>query len=114
MRPPVFGYVRSTVPEEAKVNILLGELVLHAGRRGLELVDVFQDVPCSGLALERAGFTRLLAAVTDHGQAGVLLPTRCHLSWRAAIRQSLERRILDTGARLHVLWSNGDRTELWP
>lgn len=54
-RPPTYGYLRSTAAEEAKLIILRGELVLHAGRRGLELVEVFTDVPCSGLTLERRG-----------------------------------------------------------
>lgn len=114
MRPQVFGYLRSTSPEEAKVGILRGELVLHAGRKGLELIEVFEDVPCSGLALERPALSRLLDALRRHDGAGVLLPARCHLSWRVSVRQQLERSILDAGARLHVLWANSDRTELWP
>lgn len=115
-RPPTFGYLRSAVAEEAKLGILRGELVLHAGRRGVELVEVFEDVPCPGLSVKRPGFGRLLDALRRRDGATVLLPARCHLSWNGSIRQQLERRIHDAGADLHVLWPNGERPELrpWP
>lgn len=109
-----FGYLRSVDAEDAKLSILRGELVLHAGRNHLNLVEVFEDVPCSGLTLHRPGLARLLDALRRHPGARVLLPTRCHLSWRAAIRQQCERRILNTGAELIVLWGNDERPEVRP
>lgn len=109
-----FGYLRSAEAEDAKLTILRGELVLYAGRHDLDLTEVFEDVPCSGLALRRPGLTRLLAALRRHDGAGVLLPARCHLSWRATIRQQCERRILATGAELVVLWGNEEHPELRP
>lgn len=113
-RVPAFGYLRSGVAEGAKLVILRGELTLHAGRRNLDLTEVFEDVPCTGLSLDRPGFSKLLKALWRHDGAVVLLPARCHLSWRADIRQQLERRILDTGADLHVLWGNHERPALRP
>lgn len=120
MTPPpaqrmlAFGYLRSGVAEQAKLSILRGELVLHAGRHNLDLTEVFEDVPCSGLSLQRPGFDRLLKALWRHDGAIVVLPARCHLSWRSAIRQQLERRITDTGASPVVMWGNDERPELRP
>lgn len=113
-RPPTYGYLRSGEPEEVKLHILRGQLVLYAGRHGLVLGEVFEDVPCTGLALKRPGFDRLVEMLWRHDGAVVLLPARCHLSWNGSIRQQLERRILDTGTDLRVLWGNGERLELRP
>lgn len=113
-RPRAYGYLRSGAAEEAKLTILRGELTLHAVRQGVELVEVFEDVPCTGLSLKRPGFDQLLHALWRHDGAVVLLPARCHLSWNGSIRQQLERRILDTGADLRVLWRNDEHLELGP
>lgn len=113
-RQPAYGYFHSSVREDAKLSILQGELVLYASRRGLVLEEVFTDVPCTGLELDRPGFGRLVEALWRHDGATVLLPARCHLSWRTDIRQQLERRIRDTGADLHVLWGNDEHPALRP
>lgn len=113
-RVPAFGYLRSTEPEDAKLSILHGELILHAGRHGLNLVDVFDDVPCPDLSAERPGLARLVESLWHLDGALVVVPARCHLSWQPAIYQRWERRILDTGAELFVLWGNHELPELRP
>ncbi len=114
-RPQVFGYLRSTDVEPAKLVILEGELALHAGNHGLELLDVYVDMPCTGLLLQqRGGFNRLMTALWRKDGAGVLIPARSHLSWLKPTRKQLERRITDTGAKFHFLWDNDEHPELRP
>ncbi len=108
-RPKVFGYLRSVEHDAGKLVILHGELVLYAGHRNLDLVEVFTDLPCAGVALERPGFRLLLRALWRCDGAGVLVPARCHLSWRDPVRERLERHVTDTGARLHVVWHDHEQ-----
>ena len=113
-RPQVFGYLRSTEVEPAKLVILEGELALHAGDQGLELLDVYLDMPCAGLLAQRDGFNLLMNALWRRDGAGVLVPAQSHLSWLKPTREQLERRITDTGAQLHVLWDDHEHPELQP
>ncbi len=113
-RPQVFGYLRSTDVEPAKLVILEGELALHAGDHALELLAVYIDMPCTGLLAQRDGFSLLMNALWRNDGAGVLIPARSHLSWLTPAREQWERRIADTGARLHVLWADDEHPELWP
>lgn len=114
-RVRAFGYLRSTRREDAKLSILHGELILHAGRTGLDLVDVYDDVPCGDVAPEqRPGFGWLLAALWRQDGARVVVPARCHLSWRPTTYRDLERRIRDTGAEVATVWGDHERPELQP
>ena len=114
-RVRTFGYLRSTRREDAKLSILHGELILHAGRTGLDLVDVYDDMPCGDVPPEhRPGFGWLLEALWRQDGARVVVPARCHLSWQQATYRDLVRRIRETGAEVVAVWGDHERPELQP
>ena len=114
MRPSVFGYLRSSASNADKPLLIRDELARYAERENLNLEAVFTDDGLCGATVGRPGFAALLDALRTRDGVGVLVLSRCHLSWRTMIRQTLERQILATGAPLYVAWANSERTELRP
>jgi DNA invertase Pin-like site-specific DNA recombinase len=114
VQPSVFGYLRSSASNADKPLLIRDELARYAERENLNLEAIFTDDGLCGATVTRPGFAALLDAVRTREGIGVLVPSRCHLSWRMMIRQKLEPQMLATGARLYVAWANSERAELRP
>ncbi|MCA1695237.1 MAG: recombinase family protein [Actinobacteria bacterium] len=103
MRPKVFGYIRSSRLDPVKVVRLTHELEEYADREGLALAYVFTDNGVSSTALVRPGFSVLLDSLSHPSAYGLVIPAVYHLSWRPAVRATLEQQIRETGAVLYVM-----------